>query len=127
MAEQKYISNKTGTELDAAIGKVLNIEETLSGTAATIPSSAAVKDAIDTERQEVNELITEAVIQNEVILPSNVYLFSNQDYSIYKTNILNGVDNRNDIDLFATGLKNYNRQFVANIAADKSVPVVGFF
>ena len=47
MAEKKYISNKTGTELDAAIGKVLNIEETLSGTAATIPSSAAVKNYVD--------------------------------------------------------------------------------
>lgn len=47
MAEKKYISNKTGIELDAAIGKVLNIEETLSGTAATIPSSAAVKNYVD--------------------------------------------------------------------------------
>lgn len=51
MAEQKkYISNKTGIELDAAIGKVLNIEETLSGTAATIPSSKAVKNYVDSKK-----------------------------------------------------------------------------
>ena len=125
MAEKKYISNKTGTELDAAIGKVLNIEETLSGTAATIPSSKAVKDAIDA----VNELIPEGVTiaqQDEIILPSNVYLLKSKDYSIYKTNILNGVDNRSDIDLYATGLKNYDKQFIANITNDTSVPINGY-
>lgn len=127
MAEQKkiYISDKTGAQLDTAIGKALNIEETLSGTAGTIPSSKAVKDAID----EVNELITEGVTiaqQDEIILPSNVYLLKSKDYSIYKTNILNGVDNRGDIDLYATGLKNYDKQFIANITNDASVPINGY-
>lgn len=130
MAEQTvelYTGSATGAQIDNAAAKVAAMEENLSGTAGTIPSSAAVQTAINAKAQELSEDIEDAVIQNEVILPSNVYLFSNQDYSIYKTNILNGVDNRNDIDLFATGLKNYNRQFVANIAEDKSVPIVGFF
>ena len=58
MAEKKYISNKTGTELDAAIGKVLNIEETLSGTAATIPSSAAVKNYVDNKSVDTESTLS---------------------------------------------------------------------
>lgn len=50
MAEQTYelyIGSATGTQIDAAVSKVAGMEETLSGTAATIPSSAAVKNYVD--------------------------------------------------------------------------------
>lgn len=64
--------------------------------------------------------------QAEIILPSNIYLLKSKDYSLYKTNILNGVDNRGDVDLYAIGLKNYNRQFIANITDDVSLQVNGY-
>lgn len=64
--------------------------------------------------------------QAEIILPSNIYLLKSKDYSLYKTNILNGVDNRGDVDLYAIGLKNYNRQFIANITEDVSIPINGY-
>ena len=50
MAEQTYelyIGSATGAQIDAAASKVAGMEETLSGTAGTIPSSAAVKDYVD--------------------------------------------------------------------------------
>ena len=50
MAEQTYelyIGSATGAQIDAAASKVAAMEETLSGTAATIPSSAAVKNYVD--------------------------------------------------------------------------------
>jgi hypothetical protein len=50
MAEQTfelYIGSATGTQIDNAVTKVAGMEETLSGTAATIPSSAAVKNYVD--------------------------------------------------------------------------------
>ena len=50
MAEQTfelYIGSATGAQVDAAVSKVAAMEETLSGTAATIPSSAAVKSYVD--------------------------------------------------------------------------------
>lgn len=50
MADQTfelYIGSATGTQIDNAIAKVAGMEETLSGTAATIPSSAAVKNYVD--------------------------------------------------------------------------------
>jgi hypothetical protein len=58
MAEKKYISNKTGIELDAAIGKVLNMEETLSGTEATIPSSKAVKNYVDSKSVDTESTLS---------------------------------------------------------------------
>lgn len=42
-----YAGSVTGAQIDAAVTKVANMEETLSGTAATIPSSAAVKNYVD--------------------------------------------------------------------------------
>ena len=50
MAEQTvelYTSSATGTQIDNAAAKVAGMEETLSGTAGTIPSSAAVKSYVD--------------------------------------------------------------------------------
>jgi len=50
MAEQTvelYIGSATGTQIDNAAAKVAAMEETLSGTAGTIPSSAAVKNYVD--------------------------------------------------------------------------------
>ena len=50
MADQTfelYPSSATGTQIDNAAAKVAAMEETLSGTAATIPSSAAVKNYVD--------------------------------------------------------------------------------
>jgi len=50
MAEQTvelYTGSATGKQIDNAAAKVAAMEETLSGTAATIPSSAAVKNYVD--------------------------------------------------------------------------------
>lgn len=50
MAEQTYelyIGSATGAQIDNAVAKVTGMEETLSGTAGTIPSSAAVKNYVD--------------------------------------------------------------------------------
>lgn len=50
MAEQTvelYTGSATGTQIDNAAAKVAAMEETLSGTAGTIPSSAAVKNYVD--------------------------------------------------------------------------------
>lgn len=42
-----YFSTATGTQINNAAAKVAAMEETLSGTAGTIPSSAAVKNYVD--------------------------------------------------------------------------------
>lgn len=42
-----FFSTATGTQINTAAEKVANMEETLSGTAGTIPSSAAVKNYVD--------------------------------------------------------------------------------
>ena len=42
-----YFSAATGTQINNAAAKVATMEETLSGTAGTIPSSAAVKNYVD--------------------------------------------------------------------------------
>ena len=50
MADQTfelYTGSATGTQIDNAAAKVAAMEETLSGTAGTIPSSAAVKSYVD--------------------------------------------------------------------------------
>ncbi len=55
MAEQTYelyIGSATGAQIDNAAAKVAAMEETLSGTAGVIPSSKAVKDAIDARISE---------------------------------------------------------------------------
>lgn len=60
MAEQTfelYIGSGTGTQIDNAAAKVAAMEETLSGTAATIPSSAAVKNYVDSKSSINSEYI----------------------------------------------------------------------
>lgn len=146
MADQTfevYTSSATGTQIDNAAAKVAAMEETLSGTAGVIPSSKAVKDAIDAATLEtdstlsesttkvptskaVSDAIKDTLSKEAIVLPSSISLFTNKDYSIYKTNILKGTDNRTDVELFASGIKNYDRQFVANITDDKSVPILGY-
>lgn len=55
MADQTfelYTGSAAGTQIDNAAAKVAAMEETLSGTAGVIPSSKAVKDAIDARISE---------------------------------------------------------------------------
>lgn len=63
MAEQTYelyIGSATGTQIDNAVAKVAEMEETLTGTAGTIPSSKAVKDAIDAATLETDSTLSES-------------------------------------------------------------------
>ena len=59
MAEQTfevYTSSATGTQIDNAAAKVAAMEEALSGTAGTIPSSAAVKNYVDSKSVDYNSV-----------------------------------------------------------------------
>jgi hypothetical protein len=85
--KKTYISNKTGTQLDAAIGKVLNIEETLSGTAATIPSSAAVKNYVDSKTVD-----TESTLSGDA-----VYDISEANNGTTYANLAAALNNGNNI------------------------------
>ena len=61
MAEQTYelyISSATGAQIDNAVAKVAGMEETLSGTAATIPSSAAVKNYVDNKSVDTESTLS---------------------------------------------------------------------
>ena len=61
MAEQTfelYIGSATGTQIDNAAAKVAGMEETLSGTAATIPSSAAVKNYVDNKSVDTESTLS---------------------------------------------------------------------
>ena len=61
MAEQTfelYIGSGTGAQVDAAVSKVAAMEETLSGTAATIPSSAAVKNYVDNKSVDTESTLS---------------------------------------------------------------------
>lgn len=51
-----YLSVATGTQIDAVVAKVAAMEEALSGTAATIPSSAAVKNYVDNKSVDYNKV-----------------------------------------------------------------------
>ena len=57
MAEQTvelYTGSATGKQIDNAAAKVAAMEETLSGTAGTIPSSAAVKNYVDGKSVDIS-------------------------------------------------------------------------
>ena len=61
MAEQTYelyISSSTGAQIDNAVAKVAGMEETLSGTAAKIPSSAAVKNYVDNKSVDTESTLS---------------------------------------------------------------------
>lgn len=61
MADQTfelYTGSATGTQIDNAAAKVAAMEETLSGTAATIPSSAAVKNYVDSKSVDTESTLS---------------------------------------------------------------------
>ena len=85
MADQTfelYIGSATGAQIDAAASKVAAMEETLSGTAATIPSSAAVKNYVDNKSVDTESTLS----GNAAKVPSSKAVKDVTDTLLSKTN-----------------------------------------